>query len=86
MGVQSAFASFLKVGGNLARLFTVLVEVDDILIKLNLVISFILNSAVFVQFFIYPGLEKKGAEVKISDSSNPQLSPRKKGKKKVKRD
>lgn len=85
MGVQSLFASFLKVGGNFARIFTIFVEVDDILIKINQALALILNCAVFAQFFIYPGLEKEGQEggKTVQEVGSPKKKP---SKKKVKRD
>ena len=63
MGVQSPLESIMKVGGNVARLFTSVVEVGDPMIILNLLVSTVLNATVLGQFLVYPS-EKKVADTK----------------------
>ena len=64
MGVQSLFTQFLKFAGNVARLFTVLVEVTDVFLIVNAVTPCFLNGFLFIQFFLYPG-GGKGKDKKV---------------------
>lgn len=80
MGVQAFSASLLRVLGNAARMFTLMVEVDDFFLKVNILFSFFLNFAVFTQFFIFPSTNQKNS-IKTAEKTNLKVIG-----KKVKRD
>ena len=54
----------LQVGGCLARLFTTLQEVDDIIVLLLYILSAFLNGILLSQFFIYPSIAIGKAKTK----------------------
>lgn len=88
MGVQVFVPALMRVAGNLARIFSIFVEVDDFWVKFNIVLSTFLNFSMMCQFFFYPGLEKVGGKEVGKKVEERSSSPSKRisGKKKVKRD
>lgn len=81
MGVQAFSSSVLRVLGNIARIFTLFVEVDDFFLKFNVLLAASLNFAVLMQFFFYPSQPSQ----KVEDSEATAENPKEKNKK-VKRD
>ena len=74
----------MQLAGTLARLFTTLQEVDDIIVLLQFVLAAVLNGLLFIQFFIYPatvtddsGKGKKETNENVTKGGNEQVaSPR----------
>lgn len=67
-GVLALMTVVLQVGGNVARIFTTMTEVDDFAVLASYLLSFVLNAAIMIQIVVYwKATAKFQAETKKAD-------------------